>query len=137
MWLLPQEKSTPKASRMSHSKGKFSLSQRSPDLFEGEPVADCYNQSSTEEFVSGDDSAMEKTAEKLSAVVENGAYDLTKQKTEPTSRRRNIVPMIANKSHVTVSEFVLKQADDSSHERGGTQKFLSMFTQHETGRYTE
>jgi len=126
MWLLPREKATLKARRSIRSKRKSLLPQRSLALLEGESVADCYDRTSPEKSVSSKDPAMVKTVEKSSAALRTGTHSKQMQRTEVMSRQRNYISVKPGKAHVTVSGSGLMQAGDSSREKDGTQKFLSV-----------
>ncbi|MHA1958801.1 MAG: RNA-guided endonuclease InsQ/TnpB family protein [Candidatus Thorarchaeota archaeon] len=122
MWLFPQEKTTPKASRSKRSKGKSSLAKRLPISLESESVADCYDQISLEMFVSSEDPAMGKTVEESFASRKLGSFGV-KQGKEARCQGRSHVPMNLDEAHVTSTDFCQKKAGDSSRENGRTQKF--------------
>jgi len=126
MWLLPKEKAILKARRSIRSKGKSSLPQRPPASLEGGSVADCYDQTTLELSLSSKNPAMVKTVEKAFATLRTGTHSEQMQRTEVTSRQRNYVSVKPGKAHVTVSGSGLIQAGDSSREKDGTQKFLSV-----------
>jgi len=130
MWLTPKDRAILKARRKkSSSKGKSSLPQKSPASSKGESVADCYDQTTLEEFASSKDLAMVKTVEEPSATVNTGAHGVQKQRTEARSHQRNDVPVKKGKAHVTLKDSSLSDAGDSSREKGGTQKFLAIHSQ--------
>ncbi len=126
VWLLPSEKTIPKASRSKSSKRKSSLSQRKPASV-GESVAECYEQTSIQMLVSTKDPAVANTVEKLSVSKMTGNLGVT-QRTETGCQVRNNVPMNLDEAHVTLDDSGHLKAGDSSREKGGTQKFLSEFT---------
>ena len=126
VWLYPCEIIIPKASRSVCSERKFSLPQKIPALFEGESVADCNDQTTLEEFASSKDPAMVNAVEEPPAITRTGTCDDTMQRTEARSHRRNYVPVKKGKARVFVGDSGQRQAGDSSREKGGTQKFLSL-----------
>ncbi|MFQ5832918.1 MAG: zinc ribbon domain-containing protein, partial [Candidatus Thorarchaeota archaeon] len=123
-WLLPKEKTIPKARRSSRSKRKSSLPQRSPSSPGGESVADYNDQASFVELASSNDPAMAKTVEDPSAVMGSGTHDIEMQRTEIRPRQRSRVSRKSGKARVTESGRDQIQAGDSSREKDGTQKFL-------------
>ncbi len=126
MWLTPRDKAILKARRKkSSSKGKSSLPQKSP-ASKGESVADCYDQTTLEEFASSKDPAMVNAVEEPSATMNTGVHGVQRQRTEARSHRRNYVPVKRGKAHVVVADSGQRQAGDSSREKGGTQKFFSV-----------
>ncbi len=127
MWLTPRDRAILKARRKkSSSKGKSSLSQRSPASIKGESMVDCYDQTSRVEFASSKDPAMVNAVEEPSATVSTGAHGVQEQRTEARSHRRNDVPVKRGKAHVVVDDSGQRQAGDSSREKGGTQEFLAV-----------
>ncbi len=111
--------------KKSSSKGKSSLSQKSP-ASKGESVADCYDQITFESFASSKDPAMVNTVEESSVITRTGACDDPMQRKETRSHRRNYVPVKRGKAHVILEYSSLSEAGDSSREKGGTQKFLTV-----------
>ncbi len=124
MWLLPREKTTPKARKSSGSKRKSSLPQKPLASFEGESVADCIDQTTLVLSESGEDPAMVNTVEDPSATVKNSNHSTQMQWKEAKHQQRSNTPMMLDKAHITVSNSGLTQAADSSREKGGTHKFL-------------
>jgi len=123
MWPTPRDRAILKARRKkSSSKGKSSLPQKLPASSKGESVADCYDQTTLEEFASSKDPAMVKAVEEPSAITRTGACDDSMQRTEARSHRRNHVPVKRGKASVFVDDSGHRQAGDSSREKGGTQK---------------
>jgi IS605 OrfB family transposase len=122
VWLLPHEKSIPKASRSKRSKRKSSLPQRKPALV-GESVVECYEQTT----LSGStkDLAMVSTVKTPSASGESGDPGRM-QRTEARRQGRDNVPMKLDKAHVTQSDSGHLEVGDNSREKGGTQKFLAV-----------
>ena len=126
MWLAPKDRVILKAPRKkSSSKGKSSLLQK-PPASKGESVADCYDQTTPKSFESSNDPAMVKAVEEPSAITRTGVCDDEMQRTEIRSHRRNDVPMKRGKARVTLKGNSLSDAGDSSREKGGTQKFLTV-----------
>ena len=121
-WLLPMEKAKPKTRRSKSSERRSSLPERLPTSSEGESVADCNDQTSLKEFVSGSDPAMATTVEKPSVAKKSGSLCTTKQWTEAQSRERSNAPMTSGKGHVTEMDSISNLAGDSSHDKRGTQK---------------
>lgn len=124
MWLLPKEKSTPKARRSTRSKRKSSLPQRLPASPEGESVVDCHIQTTLEMSKCSEDPAMAKIVEDPPAAVRKGAHGIHSQRTEATSRQRNYISVKSGKAHVILPDVSQVRAGDSGREQGGTQKFL-------------
>ncbi|MHA1481591.1 MAG: hypothetical protein ACTSQZ_09245 [Candidatus Thorarchaeota archaeon] len=92
-------------------------------------MADCYDQTTLEEFASSKDPAMVKAVETPPATVNTGAHGIQKQRTEARSHRRNYVPVKRGKACDLVDGSGQRQAGDSSREKGGTQKFYSVHSQ--------
>ncbi len=129
MWLTPKDKAILKARRKrSSSKGKSSLPQKSP-ASKGESVADCFDQTTLEEFASSKDPAMVNAVEEPSAITGTGVCDDPMQRTEARSHRRNYVPVKKGKAHVTLKNSSFSDAGDSSRGKGGTQKFPTVHSQ--------
>ena len=129
MWPTSEDKAILKARRKkSSSKGKSSLPQKSPASLERESVADCYDSTSHMKSMSSKDPAMVKAVEKPPATVRTGVHGVQKQRTEARSHRRNYVPVKKGKAHVTLKDSSLSDAGDSSREKGGTQKFLTVYS---------
>ena len=104
MWLTPRDRAILKARRKKPSShGKSALPQRTP-ASKGESVADCYDQTSLEEFASSKDPAMANTVEEPSAITRTGACDDSMQRTEARSHWRNDVPMKRGKVRVIVDD---------------------------------
>jgi len=126
MWLTPKDRAILKARRKkSSSKRKSSLPQKSP-ASKGESVADCYDQTTLEEFASSKDPAMVNAVEEPPATARTGTHGVQKQRTEARSHRRNYVPVKRGKAHVTLKNSSFSDAGDGSREKGGTQKFLAV-----------
>ncbi len=121
--------STPKAQRNISSNGKSLLSQKKSALIERESVVACYDQTSSVEYANSKDPAMIKTVENPSALTITDACDKKMQRPEAWSLWRNPIPMILGKARDIVHDSGLKQAGDSCHEKGGTQKFLTVHSQ--------
>ncbi len=128
-WFTSMERAILKAQRKKSSKGKSSHPQKLPASLERESVADCYDQTTLESFASSKDTAMVKAVEEPSATVSTGAHGVQKQRTETRSHRRNYVPMKKDKARVFVGDSGQRQAGDSSREKGGTQRFLTVHSQ--------
>ncbi len=127
IWLTPRDRAILKAQRKKFSsKGKSLLPQKSPASSKGESVADCYDQTILELFESSNDPAMVNAVEEPSAITRTGASDDSMQRTETRSHRRNDVPVKRGKAHVTLKDNSISDAGDSSHEKGGTQEFLTV-----------
>ncbi len=71
---------------------------------------------------------MVNAVETPSAITPTGACEST-QRTEAKSHRRNDVPVKRGKAHDTLKDSGLSEAGDSSREKGGTQKFLTVHSQ--------
>ncbi len=129
-WLILKDRAILKARRKTRSsKRKSSRPQKSPASFEGESVADCYDQKSLEEFASSKDPAMVKAVEEPPATVSTGTHGIQKQRNEARSHRRNYVPVKRCKARVLIDDSGQQQAGDSSREKGGTQKFRTVHSQ--------
>ena len=129
-WFTPKDRAILKARRKTRSsKRKSSLPQKSPASLEGESVADCYDQTTLEEFASSKDPAMVNAVEEPPATVSNGAHGVQKQRTEARSHRRNYVPVKRGKAHVTLKNSSFSDVGDSGREKGGTQKFFTVHSQ--------
>jgi len=130
IWLTPKDGAILKARRKKDSsKRKSSLPQKSPASLERESVADCYDQTTLESFESSEDPAMVKAVEEPPATVRTGVHGVQKQRTEARSHRRNYVPVKRGKARVTLKNSSFSDAGDSSREKGGTQKFLTVHSQ--------
>ncbi|MGY5860617.1 MAG: hypothetical protein RTU63_14705, partial [Candidatus Thorarchaeota archaeon] len=128
MWLTSKDKAILKAQRKkSSSQGKSALPQRSPAL-KRESVADTYDQMTLESFARSKDPAMVNAVETPSAITPTGECEVT-QRTEAGSHQRNDVPVKRGKARDTLKNFGSSDAGDSSHEKGGTQKFLTVHSQ--------
>ena len=128
MWFTSMDRAILKARRKTRSsQGKSALPQRTP-ASKGESVADSYDQTSLVEFARSEDPAMVNAVETPSAITSSGECEVT-QRTEAESHRRNDVPMKRGKAHDNVTDSGQEQAGDSSREKGGTQKFLSVHSQ--------
>ncbi|MGY5876025.1 MAG: transposase [Candidatus Thorarchaeota archaeon] len=129
MWLNPKDRAILKARRKkSSSKGKSSLPQRSP-ASKGESVADCYDQTSLVESANSEDPAMVNAVEEPSVVIPSGECDTSIQRKETRSYQRNDVPVKMGKAHDSANNTGCSQAGDSSREKGGTQKYLTVHSQ--------
>jgi len=120
-WLLSNsesERATPKARRSVGSQGRSAHSKRSPTSLVGVTVADRYDQTSLEEYVSGTDPAMGRTMGRPSAAVESGNHGTRTQRTEAESGARDSVPMTFTKRHAQPAGEVLLVAGDNSHDEG-------------------
>lgn len=126
VWLLPSEKTIPKTSRGNRSKRKSSLSQRKPALV-GESVAECYDQTSLEMLASTKDPAMASTVEEPSVSRMTGSLGVC-QRIETRCQGRDNIPVNLDKAHVISGDSGHLKTGNSSHEVGGTQKFLAEFT---------
>lgn len=120
-WLPPIRKNSPKTPR-TRSKRRSLASKKSLASPVGSTVADCYDQTSLEEFASSADPATATTVEKPSVAGKCGSLGKTKQWTEAQSRERSDAPMISSKGHVTDTESNSNLAGDSGHGKSGTQK---------------
>ena len=89
-------------------------------------MADCYDQTTLEEFASSKDPAMVNAVEEPPATARTGTHGVQKQRTEARSHRRNYVPVKRGKAHVTLKNSSFSDAGDGSREKGGTQKFLAV-----------
>jgi IS605 OrfB family transposase len=114
-WLPSIRKASPKT-RRARPKGVSSVPKKSPASPVGSAVADCYNQTSLEEFASSADQAMKKTMETPSAVISSGGHDNILQRTETQSVKRNHISMSRSETHAPPAGEVLLVAGDSSHE---------------------
>jgi IS605 OrfB family transposase len=124
VWLLPNEKTIPKAPRTRESKGKSSLPQRSPALVR-ESVVEHHEQTTLETFGSAKDQTMASTVEVPSASRDTGGSEKM-QRTEARGQRRDHIPENLDKAHVTSRGSRLLKAGDGSHGNGGTQEFLAV-----------
>ena len=125
MWLTPKDRAILKARRKTRSsKGKSSPSKRKP-ASKGGSVADCYDQTTLESYASSKDPAMVNAVEIPSASRTTGESGIV-QRTEARSHRRNDVPVKRGKAHDTLKNSGSSDAGDSSREKGGTQKFLTV-----------
>ncbi len=128
MWLTAKDRAILKARRKkSSSHGKSALPQRTP-ASKGESVADCNDQATLESFARSEDPAMVNAVEIPSAITPTGACE-GMQRTEAESHRRNDVPVKRGKARDTLKDSGLSEAGDSSREKGGTQKFLTVHSQ--------
>ena len=116
-WLPPIRAASPKTQR-ARPNGVSSAPKKSSASSVGGTVADCYDQTSLEEYVSSADQAMENTMETPSVIVDSGDHDSTVQRTEAQSVRRSHAPMRHGKPHEHPTGEVLLVAGDSSHEEG-------------------
>ncbi|MHA2133949.1 MAG: zinc ribbon domain-containing protein [Candidatus Thorarchaeota archaeon] len=132
-WLLPWEKSPPKAARRARSsKRKSSLPQRSSASQEGESAVVRFVQMDLSDFgdetrLSDEDPAVGKAAETLSpseclVTPRSDAFRAIEERKEVTFRERNRVPMTSDNAHVTSQCENTKKASDDRHELDGTQK---------------
>ena len=103
-------------------------SPRRPPASKGESVVDPYDQTSLVEFARSEDPAMGNAVETPSAITPSGECEVT-QRTEAGSHRRNDVPVKRGKAGDTLKDSGLSEAGDSSREKGGTQKFLTVHSQ--------
>ncbi len=125
MWLTTRDRVILKARRKkSSSQGKSAFPQRTP-ASKGESVADPYDQTSLVEFARSEDPAMVNAVEISSAITPSGECE-SMQRTEAGSHRRNDVPMKRGNACDTLKDSGLSKAGDSSHEKGGTQKSLTV-----------
>ncbi len=127
VWLLPDKRTIPNASRSIRSKGKSSPLQK-PPASKGRSVADCYDQTSLVEFASSKDPAMVSTVETPSASRTTGDSGVL-QWTEARSHRRNDVPVKRGKACDNPKDSSVLDTGDSGREKGGTQKFLPVHSQ--------
>ncbi len=128
MWLTPRDRAILKARRKkSSSHGKSALSQRTPAL-KGESVADPNDQTTLESFARSEDPAMVNAVETPSAITPSGECE-SMQLTETGSHQRNYVPVKKGKARDKVADSGQEQAGDSSREKGGTQKSLTVHSQ--------
>ena len=128
MWLAPRDRAILKARRKkSSSQGKSALPQRTP-ASTGESVADSYHQTSLVEFARCKDPAMVNAVETPSAITLSGECEVT-QRIEAGSHQRNDVPVKRGKARDTLKDSCLSEAGDSGHEKGGTQEFLTVYSQ--------
>ncbi len=128
MWLTPRDRAILKARRKkSSSHGKSALSQRTPAL-KGESVADPNDQTTLESFARSEDPAMVNAVETPSAITPSGECE-SMQLTETGSHQRNYVPVKKGKARNKVADSGQEQAGDSSREKGGTQKSLTVHSQ--------
>lgn len=84
---------------------------------------DCDDQTTLVLSESSEDPAMANTVENPSAAVKTSFDSKQMQWKEAEYQQRNNAPMMLDKAHVIVSGSGLKQAGDSSREKGGTQKY--------------
>ncbi len=87
-------------------------------------MADCYDQTTLEEFASSKDPAMVNAVEAPSAAMKTGTHSADVQRKEARSYQRNNVPVKMGNAHVTVDDSGQKHVGDNCREKGGTQKFL-------------
>ena len=129
MWLTSRDKAILKARRKTRSsKRKSALPQRTP-ASKGESVADPYDQMTlTESTARSEDPAMVNAVEEPSAITPTGECE-SMQRTEAGSHQRNDVPVKRGKAHINLNDSGLSDAGDSSHEKGGTQKSLTVRSQ--------
>ncbi len=129
MWLTAKDRAILKARRKKPSShGKSALPQRTP-ASQGESVADSYDQMTlTESFARSEDPAMANAVETPTAITPSGECELV-QRTETRSHRRNDVPVKRGKACDKVTDSGQEQAGDSSREKGGTQKSLTVHSQ--------
>ena len=92
-------------------------------------MADCHDQTSFVEFASSKDPAMVNAVETPSVITKTGTCDIEMQRNEARSHRRNDVPVKKGKAHDNLKDPVLSDAGNSSREKGGTQKFLTVHSQ--------
>ncbi|MGY5857914.1 MAG: transposase [Candidatus Thorarchaeota archaeon] len=125
MWLTPRDRAILKARRKTRSsKRKSALPQRTP-ASKGESVADPYDQTTLESFVRSEDPAMVNAVETPSAITPSGECE-SMQRTETRSHQRNNVPVKRGKARDNVADSGQEQAGNSSREKGGTQKSLTV-----------
>ncbi|TFG28884.1 hypothetical protein EU528_10545 [Candidatus Thorarchaeota archaeon] len=128
MWLTTKDRAILKAQRKTRSsQGKSALPQRTPD-FNGESVADPYDQMTFESTVRSEDPAMVNAVEEPSAITQSGECE-SMQRTEARSHRRNDVPVKRGKDRDTLKNLSSSDDGDISREKGGTQKFLTVHSQ--------
>ena len=128
MWLTPRDRAILKARRKTRSShGKSELPQRTP-ASKGESVADYNDQTSLVEFARSKDPAMVNAVEIPSAITLSGECE-SMQRTEAGSHRRNDVPVKKGKACDNLKDSGLSEAGDSSSQKGGTQKFLTVHAQ--------
>jgi hypothetical protein len=128
MWLTAKDRVILKARRKTRSSDrKSALPQRTP-ASKGESVADPYDQTTLESFARSEDPAMVNAVETPTAITPSGACEVT-QRTEAKSHRRNDVPVKRGKARDTLKDSGLSEAGDSSREKGGTQKSLTVLSQ--------
>jgi len=129
MWLTSKDRVILKARRKTRSsQGKSALPQRTP-ASKGESVADPYDQLTlTESFARSEDPAMVNAVETPSAITPTGACE-SMQRTEAKSHQRNDVPVKKGKARDNITDSGQEQAGNSSREKGGTQKFLTVHSQ--------
>jgi len=128
MWLTPRDRAILKAQRKTRSShGKSALRQRTP-ASTGESVADSYDHATLESFARSEDPAMVNAVEEPSAIALTGECE-GMQRTEARSHQRNDVPVKRGKARDTLKDSGLSDAGNSSHEKGGTQKFLAVHSQ--------
>ncbi len=126
MWLLPKEKTTPKARRKTCSSKRKSSSPERPSTSKKEvSVADCCDQALLAEFESSNDSAMAKTVKTPSAVTRIDTHDHM-QRTETRSKKRSHTPMTFGKACSIHEDTASCDAGDSKSKKGGTQKSLTV-----------
>ena len=127
MWLTSKDRTILKARRKNYSSnGKSSFFQRLPALFEEESVAVYNDQISSKKPVSSKDPAMANTVETPSAAMKTGIHSSDVQRSEARSTIRSPTPVWSDKAHATVDRSCYLQTGDSSREKGGTQKFLTV-----------
>ncbi len=128
MWLTRTDRAILKARRKTRSSDrKSALHQRIP-ASKVESVADSYDQTSLVEFARSEDPAMVNAVETPSASRTTGDSGFM-QRTEARSHRRNDVPVKRGKARDTLKDSGLSEAGDSSREKGGTQKSLTVHSQ--------
>ncbi|MCJ7818117.1 MAG: hypothetical protein MUP60_04645 [Candidatus Thorarchaeota archaeon] len=89
-------------------------------------MADSYDQMTlAESTVRSEDPAMVNAVEEPSAITPSGECEVS-QRTEAGSHRRNDVPVKRGKARDKVSDLGQESAGDSSLEKGGTQKSLTV-----------
>ena len=128
MWLTSKDKAILKARRKTcTSHGKSALPQRTP-ASTGESVADSYDQMTlTESTARSEDPAMVNAVEESSAITPTGECE-QKQRTETGSHQSNDVPVKKGKARDTLNNLGSSDAGDSSREKGGTQEFLTVYS---------
>jgi transposase len=124
MWLTAKDKAILKARKKKLSDGKSALPQ-STSASKGESVADFHDQSTLESFARSKDPAMVNAVETPSAITLSDECE-SRQRTEARSHWRNDVPVKRGKAHNTLKDSRHSEAGDSSREKGGTQKSLTV-----------